>query len=709
MSIANIELRADSRQVRTATKDLHNFNSTGVKTDGVQRSMQSAVKNTGVSLDGFSRKAGAAGIQIQQFTGQVTTGTSGLIAMSQQAADLGIVLGAPLAGVLVSLGATALLLGQDADEAASALDRLDEIAETVGNTLERAADGSNIFSESIQRLATRSEALARVQIAQTINDLNDQISTSARGIREAVSELDGARLDVGIVDTVQALGLQLEDIPRLFGDISSEVDTLGAGGLLTVRGLTERIDLLATSLGISREQAVDLQVAIDDFANNQNATGIATLRSEIEDLTTEVGADNEKVVQLASNLTAFFESSREGVDRINLLREALSDLNGTLEANSDSTDKTSNKSRNYTSSLQAQIIAMTSGAEAAELFAAGQSAIANGTEALLPAQIKLIQAKYDLREAQEAAAEAAELEIEQQKNYGAVLDEIFKKEELRSKQAAAREAARMARLQNVAAGNLGLTDLQALEQQYEAERSLLEQAQEEGIHSKISYEDRLTQLQQEYSDRRKQIMSEEQAASFNILSDGTTASLNAFGQTLGNLANIAAQGGEETFQTYKNLASAQAAISATMSVLAVLGDPSIPTVARVPLAFSIGALAAANVAMIQSQEYQGARRQGGQVLGGNSYLVGEAGPEVVTMGGRANVTPFNQLMQNSQGKSETNVQVNVTNNASNSDVTTEERQDAQGNRVIDIVVNNINQRGKIHRAMTQTTTAGNRI
>jgi len=77
-------------------------------------------------------------------------------------------------------------------------------------------------------------------------------------------------------------------------------------------------------------------------------------------------------------------------------------------------------------------------------------------------------------------------------------------------------------------------------------------------------------------------------------------------------------------------------------------------------------------------------------------------------GGR--VTPFNQLMnQSSGGGGETNVMVNVTNNASNSDVQTQESTDAQGNRVIDIVVNNINQRGKIHQAMTRTTTAGNRI
>ena len=57
------------------------------------------------SMGGFGRSAGQAGIQFQQFTGQVQGGVNPMIALSQQAADLGIVMGAPLLGVVASLGA----------------------------------------------------------------------------------------------------------------------------------------------------------------------------------------------------------------------------------------------------------------------------------------------------------------------------------------------------------------------------------------------------------------------------------------------------------------------------------------------------------------------------------------------------------------------------------------------------------------------------
>lgn len=57
------------------------------------------------SITGFGSSAGRAGIQVQQFVGQIQGGQNAFVALSQQAADIGFVLGAPLAGVIVSLGA----------------------------------------------------------------------------------------------------------------------------------------------------------------------------------------------------------------------------------------------------------------------------------------------------------------------------------------------------------------------------------------------------------------------------------------------------------------------------------------------------------------------------------------------------------------------------------------------------------------------------
>jgi len=62
-------------------------------------------KATSAGFKGMSRSAGQVGIQLQQLAGQVQSGTRFMTALAQQSADIGIVLGAPLIGVLVSFGA----------------------------------------------------------------------------------------------------------------------------------------------------------------------------------------------------------------------------------------------------------------------------------------------------------------------------------------------------------------------------------------------------------------------------------------------------------------------------------------------------------------------------------------------------------------------------------------------------------------------------
>ncbi len=127
-----------------------------------------------------------------------------------------------------------------------------------------------------------------------------------------------------------------------------------------------------------------------------------------------------------------------------------------------------------------------------------------------------------------------------------------------------------------------------------------------------------------------------------LLSGQQQATLGATGQFFGNLADIAQAGGEDQFQEYKNLASAQAAISASLAVLSVMGDPLLPTFAKIPLAVSIGALAAVQIAQIQGQEYTSSRASGGQAKG--RVLVGENGPEVLNLGSQTGyVSPTTSL------------------------------------------------------------------
>jgi hypothetical protein len=124
---------------------------------------------------------------------------------------------------------------------------------------------------------------------------------------------------------------------------------------------------------------------------------------------------------------------------------------------------------------------------------------------------------------------------------------------------------------------------------------------------------------------------------FEGISSAQQAAVNALGGTLSNLMAIAEQGGEKSFQAYKRLAQAEAAIAGSLAFIKALA--SAPPPFNIIQAASIAALTAVNIASIDQQTYQGARAMGGSVTGGNSYMVGENGPEVVTMGGSGVVTP----------------------------------------------------------------------
>ena len=101
---------------------------------------------------------------------------------------------------------------------------------------------------------------------------------------------------------------------------------------------------------------------------------------------------------------------------------------------------------------------------------------------------------------------------------------------------------------------------------------------------------------------------------------------------------------QAAFLVQQGFAVATSIINTQMAAAAALAPPPIGLgpVAGLPYAGVIEGLGAANVAIIAAQTVAGlagARAMGGSVTGGNSYMVGENGPEVVTMGGSGVVTP----------------------------------------------------------------------
>jgi len=208
-------------------------------------------------------------------------------------------------------------------------------------------------------------------------------------------------------------------------------------------------------------------------------------------------------------------------------------------------------------------------------------------------------------------------------------------------------------------------------------------------------------LEVESARRRNEELLQLESQKNRVFTSGQEKSLQLTGQFFGNLASIAEKGGEESFQRYKNLASSQAAIAAALSIASVLGDPTIPPLARVPLALSLGALAGVQVAEIQSQEYQGSYLGGGYTGGGSRTggLDGQGGFPAIL---HPNETVIDHTKGQSMGGMSVSFQV-IDQSTGNHDYQTEETTDQDGQRRLRVIirdtVNNNIARGEHDRAM----------
>jgi len=104
------------------------------------------------------------------------------------------------------------------------------------------------------------------------------------------------------------------------------------------------------------------------------------------------------------------------------------------------------------------------------------------------------------------------------------------------------------------------------------------------------------------------------------------------------LINELAQINEKAFKIAKALAIADAIINTAQGVMKALSTGNFLVAAL------IAATGAVQVAKIKSTQYTGPRQKGGQVSPGASYLVGESGPEILTMGANGGaITPNNAM------------------------------------------------------------------
>ena len=300
-------VKGEQKIVNSAKKIQSEFKKTDTTISSSSKKIVEANNKASKSTTKFGRSAGMAGIQFQQFTGQIQGGVNPMIAFSQQAADLGIVMGAPLLGVVASLGAgLALFLVPElfnAKKATSELtDKLKDLKEEQVLTAEQTK-----FLEISQAAETKEKKKKITEIDKEIEkltkllELQESQKKSTGGGRSGEGNRKSA--NKRIEETTKLLSKNRAELDTLkqetgqLGIVSTDVEKARQEGLKKTNDVTVALQqqVALTSVGINEGEDAARRLAI---ALELGYTKAAMLPQAMKDSLTELEALEAKQIEL---------------------------------------------------------------------------------------------------------------------------------------------------------------------------------------------------------------------------------------------------------------------------------------------------------------------------------------------------------------------------------------------------------------------------
>ncbi|WP_276755658.1 hypothetical protein [Pseudoalteromonas marina] len=561
---------------------------------------------------------GQAGIQVQQFVGQLQGGQSAMVALAQQSADLGIVLGAPLIGVFVSLAA--VLAGTLAPAIFGSVSNIEKLQKAIENTkaiMTVGASGVAEYTEEIKRLNTASESLAKIKIALAMTENAEALKASKKEASALRAEIIGFQEDA------------TDAAKRLTGLTSSTNDILSLTGAMN--------DFNAATSDDKKLKALD---TAEKALLNMRKNGVFPTK---------------ELAEYAAEFFTFSDATRQAIANNKALSVSMDDM-------ASSTKDAESQFKSIKDALRSQIIELNSGEEAALRY----SLLLDGLNSDQIDQIITLTRKKkaleDEAEAVKLAQKANEDYKESIKSVNDELDAYFDKESSDStKKDEQRKATLTTQVQSV-----GLTPLEEVKARYKKEQELLDE------HKRI-----INDKEIDYVARSIELERQKQEAIQGLQSNTSEFMENAFGnldtQIAGTMAQVVvgAKDGEEalrglantiltqvigavvqwgiaevsklfTVETAEKGIQAANAAATTASVSAQVGmntalaaQNAFMATAAIPIVGPLLAPAAAAAAgaasagigasAIPLAPIAGAREFGGPVSAGSMYRVGEKG------------------------------------------------------------------------------------
>ena len=556
------------------------------------------------------RSVGQVGIQIQQLVGQIQGGQNVSQAFAAQLADIGIVAGLPLVGVLGALGfAIAGPLVDSLGFGASATEKLDKAMENLEKTVQD-KDGIKSFTKEIAALAKESESAATLMVLAAQNSAKEAGKAAAKGIGESFNDsfdvtyfqrsFDSLRDIAGTSAGVgYSISQEYRELGEQFGLTGSAARDAGADVLVSLREMQQAVDSDATDAGAKI------------LAFQEKLSSLAQAAS---------GGNKIKLLEFVTSINEYVVKAKTAADMSAFLKEQ---LKGTGEAMpTEETLKQASALESLVSSLKAQEYALNNTEEAAFRYAARMQLGLTEVERMPEAVDAYITSIFKLKAAQDATKEE---QSETKALKGAV-------------------------------GSIGLSPEDILIQRLEKEQMILDEAANKKIISEESYLLRSEELNRQHEEKLAALRekgADAQLITWKQVEDQSAAALTSIA--------TGAQTGEEAIRSLAtSILTTMIGSLIKMGIQALIGQTTVAT----GTAASMGAIAvaAAPAAALVSLATSGAnaplatagmatvgaaatamslpgRQFGGGVSGGNAYRMGEDGPEILQQGNKNIVIP----------------------------------------------------------------------
>ena len=569
---------------------------------GVKRGIDKAKKG----LAGMSRGAGQAGIQVQQFIGQVQGGQSAMLALSQQAADIGIVLGLPMAGAIAGISASLIgMLVPSLMKTTSSLEAVEKATENVKAALTLSVDGVAEYTSEMKKLKMISEALVQVKLANLVAEQAEALKIAQKGIKTSVDDLRGS------FDTYRDV------VKKIYKEYTPK----------TVESMRE------------------LQKALRDVGRDASPENLQALEAAMIKATS-AGINQTKAGRaLANQLVSLVAEYKNGTKTIEEIKKALANSNEIIE---DSTSKTKDNVKAISSmiealQLQAKTIDMT------DRQIAKYAATRKGAT---KADLDSIDAAFDV-------IEASKEKIKTQKELDRVMEESFKNEQKRQLQT----QKDLDKIMNASfdddvkdagkdksdrksgvnfAESVSASGMSPIERLQEEQEKLLE-LKSKYVDDSATYDEALTANAKKQADLRASY----QVANANMILASSESMFGSLASLLKNSGKEQSSAYKAMFALSKGFAVAQAGLNLALAISnASAVAPWYASLAAIAQVTSAGA---GMISAISGATYSG-RENGGPVNAGQTYEVGEKNkPELLMIPGNNGKVISNAEMKSMSG------------------------------------------------------------